>query len=60
MAESNLTLTNEERACLVNLLETVLRDTRIEEHRTRAPSFREHVLQKEQLVESVLKKLKTP
>ena len=59
MAESNLTLTNEERACLVSLLETVLHDTRIEEHRTRTPSFREHILQKEHLVESVLNKLKT-
>jgi hypothetical protein len=60
MAESNLTLTNEERECLVSLLETVLRDTRVEEHRTRAPSFRDHILQKEHLVESVLSKLKKP
>jgi hypothetical protein len=59
MAESTLTLTNDERACLVSLLETVLHDARIEEHRTRAPSFREHILQKEHLVESVLNKLKT-
>jgi hypothetical protein len=60
MAELNLTFTNEEREFLVGLLETALRETRVEEHRTRAPSYREHILQKEHLVESVLSKLKKP
>jgi hypothetical protein len=58
MAELNLTLTKEERECLVSLLETALRDTRVEEHRTRVSSFREHILEREHLVESVLSKLK--
>ena len=50
MNESQLTLTDEERAFLVGLLETTLRDTRVEEHRTRTLSYREHVVHREELV----------
>jgi hypothetical protein len=57
MGELQLTLTAEEREYLVGLLETVLKDTRIEEHRTRTPSYREFVLQKEDLINRVLGKL---
>jgi hypothetical protein len=57
MAETQLTLTDEERAYLVGLLETVLKDTRIEEHRTRTPSYREHVLHQEDLILALLSKL---
>jgi hypothetical protein len=61
MAESSLTLADEERAYLVELLEKTLKDTRVEEHRTRAPSYREHVLQRENVIVGLLKKLgKTP
>ena len=37
MAELQLTLTNDEHDYLVNLLESTLKKTRIEEHRTRTP-----------------------
>lgn len=60
MAELQLTLTAEERAYLVDLLETVLKDTRIEEHRTRTPSYREHVLHQEDLIVGLLTKFGRP
>ena len=57
MPDTQLTLNAEEKKFLVEFLQAVLRDTRIEEHRTRTPSFREHIVQKEHMVESLLKKL---
>jgi len=60
MAECQLTLTNDERDYLINLLESTLKETRIEEHRTRTPSYREHVLEQENLVVSLLDKLGKP
>jgi hypothetical protein len=57
MAESSLMLTGEERDYLVKVLETMLKDTRIEEHRTRTPSYREFVLNQEHLIEGLLAKL---
>ena len=60
MAESKLTLTDEERTFLVDFLEAVLKDTRIEEHRTRTPSYREHILHKEDLIVGLLGKLGQP
>jgi hypothetical protein len=60
MAELQLPLTTEERDYLVDLLEMVLKDTRVEEHRTRTPSYREHVIHKEELILSVLGKLRKP
>ena len=57
MQELKLSLTAEERECLVALLEAALKEALIEEHRTRAPLYREHVLIREHLLESVLKKL---
>ncbi|HEX4591396.1 MAG TPA: hypothetical protein VH120_15785 [Gemmataceae bacterium] len=56
MADTQLTLTANERDQLVELLQEVLKETRVEEHRTRAPSFREIVLQKERAIASVLGK----
>jgi hypothetical protein len=58
MADLQLTLTDPERQYLVNLLETVLKDTQIEEHRTRKPSYREFVLQQETLIDRLLDKLR--
>jgi hypothetical protein len=58
MAESTLMLTVEERQFLVDLLEMVLKDTRIEEHRTRTLSYRDHILQRENLIASLLSKLR--
>ena len=60
MTESPLTLTTEEREFLVGLLENTLKNTLIEEHRTRAPAYREHVLHNEELITSLLKKLGQP
>jgi hypothetical protein len=61
MPELQVQLTEEEHAFLVGLLEVTLKDTRIEEHRTRKPSYREYILHKEDLIAAVLGKLgKTP
>jgi hypothetical protein len=57
MPESSLTLSEEERRFLVGLLEVVMRDTQVEEHRTRIPSYREHILHREELIASLLHKL---
>jgi hypothetical protein len=57
MAESQLTLTDDERAFLIGLLEVAERDSLIEEHRTRSPSYREQILQREDVIASLLKKL---
>lgn len=58
MSEITLTLTNAERDYLVQLLERVLKDARIEEHRTRAPSYRQLVLEQEDILNGLLGKLK--
>jgi hypothetical protein len=60
MAELQLAISTEERDYLVDLLETVLKETRVEEHRTRTPSYREHVLHREELILSLLNKLRQP
>jgi hypothetical protein len=52
-----LTLTEEERAFLAELLERTMKETRVEEHRTRAPSYREFVLEREKLMGSLMRKL---
>jgi hypothetical protein len=60
MNESHLNLTTEERTFLVALLERTLQTTRVEEHRTRAPTYREYVVRDEELMASVLNKLGKP
>jgi hypothetical protein len=60
MAESQVTLTDEERAFLTGLLEITLKDTRVEEHRTRTPSYREHILHREEVIAGLLSKLGRP
>ena len=60
MAETSLTLADEERAYLVELLEKTLKDTRVEEHRTRTLSYRELVLKQEHLIAALLSKLGRP
>jgi hypothetical protein len=57
MTDTQLPLTAEERTFLTGLLETTLKETRVEEHRTRAPSYREHVVHQEELINSLLGKL---
>ena len=58
MNDTNLELTGDERDCLVKLLEHVLDEVKIEEHRTRDADYRKPVLEREHLLESVLGKLK--
>ena len=60
MPELQLPLTSEEREFLAGLLEEVLKETRIEEHRTRTLSYRQIVVHKEDLIVSLLNKLKGP
>jgi hypothetical protein len=57
MDQLQITLTAEERDYLSELLEAQLKTTRVEEHRTRTPSFREHVVQREEAIVSLLRKL---
>jgi hypothetical protein len=60
MAEFQLTLTDDERQCLLDLLERTLKDARVEEHRTRAPLYRELVVRDEALMQGLLAKLQQP
>jgi len=60
MTDTQLTLTADERAYLVDLLDNILKETRVEEHRTRTPSYRERVIHQEDLIASLLKKLGQP
>jgi hypothetical protein len=57
MPDLQLTLTAEERQYLVDLLREVLKETRIEEHRTRTPLYRASVLHQENTIVSLLNKL---
>jgi hypothetical protein len=57
MAESSLMLTGEERDYLVQVLETQLKNTLVEEHRTRTPSYRQFVLEDESVIQGLLAKL---
>ncbi len=52
-----MNLSSAEQQFHVGLLERVLNDSRIEEHRTRVPSYREHILQREDVIVSLLGKL---
>jgi hypothetical protein len=57
MPELQVALTVEEREFLAGLLEIVLKDTLVEEHRTRKPTYREHVVHQESLITGLLSKL---
>ena len=50
-------ITDEERDTLVALLQDRLKALLIEEHRTRAPSYRQHLLHNEDILRSILVKL---
>jgi hypothetical protein len=60
MPESTYCFTTDERNVLVELLETTKKQTLVEEHRTRSPSFREHITEREELIERLLQKLREP
>jgi hypothetical protein len=57
MNEQQLTLTAEECTYLLELLERTLKETRVEEHRTRTPSYREGIVRDENHIVSILRKL---
>jgi hypothetical protein len=59
MADTQLAISNEEKAFLLELLENSLHETRVEEHRTRVLSYREHVVRHKELIVELLKKLGT-
>ena len=54
MTEQQIVVTSDEREFLVNLLQSVSKQKRVEEHRTRAPSYRGLVIQEEELIGSLL------
>jgi hypothetical protein len=60
MNEFLLHVTDEERQFLMGLLELVLKDMRVEEHRTRKPSYRDHIVHQEELIAHLLDKLGQP
>jgi hypothetical protein len=57
MAETTMHLTTEEQAFLLELLERTLKDTRVEEHRTRSPNYREFVLKEKRTIMRLIEKL---
>jgi hypothetical protein len=58
MSEITLALTAEERTFLINSLDTMLKEVRVEAHHTHfSPEFRENVLREERTVRSLLEKL---
>ena len=60
MAESQLTLTAEERQILVDVLEEVLKERLVEERHTRSRAFRQLVSRQEDLIAGLLRKLGQP
>jgi hypothetical protein len=57
MADLQLSLTADEQNYLVQVLESALKNHRVEEHRTRTPTYREQILKEEKILEQLLTKL---
>ena len=57
MTATQLDLSESEREYLARVLETTLKNHRVEEHRTRSPTYRETVIKEEKLLEQLLAKL---
>jgi hypothetical protein len=60
MNEFQLPVSSAERDFLIRFLEDALKETRIEEHRTRTPSYREHIVEREEIIAGLLEKLAQP
>ena len=60
ITEPALSLSDEERSFLVTLLEQALHDKQIEEHRTDAHQYREHVQHEVALLRGLIDKLHRP
>jgi hypothetical protein len=56
-AEINIVLNQQEREYLTELLKTTLKSTLVEEHRTRAPTYREGIAHREEMIRELLQKL---
>jgi len=59
-AGRTVALTDEERTQLVQVLEQVLRDTKVEAHRTDNPDYRGWIERREAVLSGVLEKLRQP
>jgi len=59
-AEFALTLTEEERAQLLRSLEHLLRDKRLEIHRTESSEFRQYLEREEAVLGRLIEKLRRP
>jgi hypothetical protein len=57
MTDIQLNLSDQERKYLTDFLQSELKETRVEEHRTRTPSYREHIVQREDVIRGLLAKL---
>ena len=57
MTEIQLLLNAEEKELLVKLLEREVSKRLVEEHRTRTPAYREHILHDEAVLRGMLTKL---
>ncbi len=57
MAEFNLSINEQERTELLNLLRQSLGETRVEVHRTHTPGYREEVQRQEKVIRDLLDKL---
>ena len=60
MNDVQISISSEERRFLIGFLEEALKGTRIEEHRTRTPSYREHIVEREEIITRLLDKLGQP
>jgi hypothetical protein len=60
MNDLQIALTAQERDYLVKLLEEMVKETRVEEHRTRTLSYREHIVHQKELILGLLTKLGHP
>ena len=57
MADLQNTLSAEERTYLTTLLNEILKEELVEEHRTRKPSFRATVVHEEDTIKAIISKL---
>jgi len=57
MNECKVTLDEKECHFLCETLSAVLKEAQVEEHRTRAPAYREHILDREEMIKGLLSKL---
>jgi hypothetical protein len=56
----SLTLTEGDRETLLRILEQVLREKRVEVHRTEAPEYRVYVQREEALLDRLVEQLRRP